>query len=320
MSIQPLVSVILPTHNRAKLLARAIRSVLAQTYHHLELLVVDDCSTDDTAAVVAGFSDPRLRYTRLPKNRYAAAARNIGIRASRGDLIAFQDDDDVWLIEKLARQVPALLDAGPEVGLNLCGKIRLFPDRAEYVGGNEAFSRLDFERGGPLDGFMLISTPGWLVRRQALLQAGLFDEDMRAWDDWELASRLARVCRFNHLDRPLYLQNRVEGSGMWKNEKAFSNDLQIILRKNPGLWREHRVVLSRNYYYMGRSELTHHDSSQGRRWLYQALRYDPLNLKAALMLLASLGGAPAVRWLLQHGRSLRIRLATAIAPLWRLVA
>ncbi|HXG29200.1 MAG TPA: glycosyltransferase family 2 protein [Nevskiales bacterium] len=319
MTAQPLVSVILPTHNRATMLGRAIRSVLAQTYRNLELLVVDDNSTDDTESVVRRIQDPRLRYMRLSENRRAAAARNIGIREARGDLIAFQDDDDVWLIEKLARQVPALMDAGPEVGLNLCGKIRLFPDRAEYVGGSKAFARLDFERGGPLDGFMLISTPGWLVRREALLQAGLFDEDMRAWDDWELALRLTRICRFNHIDYPLYLQNRIEGSSMWKNERAFSNDLQIILHKNPGLWQQHRQVLSRNYYYMGRSELTYHDSSRGRRWLCQALRYQPWNFKAAVMLLVSLGGAPAARRLLQHGRSLKMRLAMVIAPLRRLV-
>src|SRR5690349_21057547 len=83
----PLVSVIMPTHNREALLPRAIKSVLDQTYRNLELFVIDDASTDNTPAVVRRFDDPRLHYIRLEKNSRAAAARNVGIKASKGELL-----------------------------------------------------------------------------------------------------------------------------------------------------------------------------------------------------------------------------------------
>src|SRR5215207_3939187 len=82
----PRVSIIIPTHNRSTFLRRSIQSVLAQTFQDFELLVVDDASSDDTATVVSGFCDQRVRYIRLPENRRAAAARNVGIRQARGAL------------------------------------------------------------------------------------------------------------------------------------------------------------------------------------------------------------------------------------------
>ncbi len=157
----PLVSVIIPTYKRPALLRRSVMSVLAQTYANLELIVVDDCSPDETPEVMGAFTDPRVRYIRLETNQKAGRARNAGIAAARGELIAFQDDDDLWLIEKLERQVAALHAAPPEVGLNIAAYLRYFHDRVEYVGGTQRFAGMDFRRG-PLAGFALIATPaGW---------------------------------------------------------------------------------------------------------------------------------------------------------------
>lgn len=101
----PLVSVILPTYNRAYLLPRAIQSVLDQQYENLELIIVDDGSTDETAAVVVSNADPRIRYVRFEQNRGIGAARHKGVRSARGELIAFIDSDDIWLPGKLERQM-----------------------------------------------------------------------------------------------------------------------------------------------------------------------------------------------------------------------
>ena len=122
MTEGPLVSVIIPSHNRAVLLPRAVESVLAQTYSNLEVIIVDDASSDSTPAVMADLvkRDPRVRYFRHETNRYASAARNTGIASARGELIAFLDDDDEWLPEKLAKQVPVMLSASPEVGMVYC--------------------------------------------------------------------------------------------------------------------------------------------------------------------------------------------------------
>src|ERR1043166_1854397 len=105
----PLVSVVLPTYNRAHTLARAVRSVLAQSHRHLEIVVVDDGSTDATVALVQklALEDPRVRLVQQA-NRGPAAARNTGVRQARGEFVAFQDSDDEWLVEKLERQLAAL--------------------------------------------------------------------------------------------------------------------------------------------------------------------------------------------------------------------
>ena len=113
----PKVSVVVTTYNRAALLPRAIRSVLAQTYEDYELIIVDDCSTDDTPDVIRTFVDSRIRVVRHAENTGQSAAINTGIRLARGEYIAFLDDDDEWVESKLLRQVRALDESDPRVGL-----------------------------------------------------------------------------------------------------------------------------------------------------------------------------------------------------------
>ena len=113
----PKVSVIIPTYNRAAMLPRAVDSVLAQTFTDFELLIVDDCSADETSDVVARLDDSRIRAFRHRRNRGSAATRNTGIANARGEYIAFLDDDDEFLSTKLERQVDALAAAGPDVGM-----------------------------------------------------------------------------------------------------------------------------------------------------------------------------------------------------------
>src|SRR5262245_24547581 len=101
----PLVTVVIPTHNRAGRVRSAIESVLHQTYADFEIVVVDDASEDGTENTVRGVLDPRVRYIRHAVARGDAAARNTGIRNSTGEYVAFLDDDDEWLPEKLRFQV-----------------------------------------------------------------------------------------------------------------------------------------------------------------------------------------------------------------------
>lgn len=100
-----LVSIIMPSYNTGRFLAETVRSVLTQTYPNWELILVDDCSTDDTDQVIAGFEDPRIRYLKQEKNQGAAATRNRALREAKGRWIAFLDSDDLWLPEKLERQI-----------------------------------------------------------------------------------------------------------------------------------------------------------------------------------------------------------------------
>ena len=106
----PLISVVIPTYNRAELICRAIDSVLDQSYQNLEIIVVDDHSQDNTADIVKGIDDRRIQYHCHPNNQGGSAARNTGIKLARGQYIAFLDSDDVWLPQKLALQLQAIAE------------------------------------------------------------------------------------------------------------------------------------------------------------------------------------------------------------------
>jgi glycosyltransferase involved in cell wall biosynthesis len=189
----PRVSVVMPTHNRSTMLARAVDSVLVQTFDDLELIVVDDGSSDGTAELLAAIADPRLITIRLERRSGAATARNTGIRRARGELIAFQDSDDEWVATKLQQQL-AVLDAhGAAVGAvgghwvagDGAGALRIASAALERGEGYEA---------DLLDGRCLI-TPVWLIRRALLDELGLFDERMPCLEDWDLMLRLSQRTR-----------------------------------------------------------------------------------------------------------------------------
>jgi len=100
-----LVSIITPSYNTARFIAETINCVLAQTYPDWEMIIVDDCSTDDTDTVVGSFTDPRIRYLKNEKNSGAAISRNRALREAKGKWIAFLDSDDLWEPEKLEKQI-----------------------------------------------------------------------------------------------------------------------------------------------------------------------------------------------------------------------
>ncbi len=190
---EPAVSVVLPTYNRAPVLPRAIDSVLAQTYHDFELIIVDDASTDRTAEILAGYDDPRIVRLRLRRNSGPCEARNRGIHEARGRYVAFQDSDDEWYPDKLEKQVQALVKNANSRGAVACycrmlqrlgGRERIRPSGDEESLGGEIYHRL--LRGST------IGTPTLVVGRETLLAVGGFDARLRRFEDWDLALRLAQ--------------------------------------------------------------------------------------------------------------------------------
>jgi glycosyltransferase involved in cell wall biosynthesis len=181
----PRVSVVLIAYNGQRTIAKAIDSVLAQTVTDLELVVVDDGSTDGTAAVVAGYRDPRLTYHRQP-NAGPSAARNTGIRATSAPWVAFLDCDDWWTPGKLARQ----LDATPGVGLVYSGAVFFDPS------GRQIEVMHPTLRGHVLPALLLgngITGGGStaMVRRDVLEAVGGFRDDLHYGEEWELWLRVA---------------------------------------------------------------------------------------------------------------------------------
>ena len=195
----PCVSVILPTYNRAHLVREAIESVLNQTFADLELILVDDGSTDNTQAVVRSLSDPRVRSVEQP-NQGASSARNTGLRLCAGEYVAFLDSDDLFLPQKLALQVPAL-EGQSEAGLVYGRYYSVRGAEAPRLLAGVCHSDLGLDR-------LLLGTAfHWstvLIRRSWLDQVGGFDERLPVSEEWELTLRLALAgCRMVCLPQPV---------------------------------------------------------------------------------------------------------------------
>ncbi len=196
------VSVIIPSRDRAHLLPRALRSVLAQTLPPLEVLVVDDGSTDRTAELVRR-DFPGVRLLSQPQ-RGVSAARNRGIGAARGEWLAFLDSDDEWLPEKLARQLAALA-ASPGHRLCHCDEIwirrgrRVNPGRAHAKAGGWIFRRC-LPR-------CAISPSAAVLHRSLVAEVGLFDEDLPACEDYDLWLRVTARHPVLFVPRPLVVKH-----------------------------------------------------------------------------------------------------------------
>jgi glycosyltransferase involved in cell wall biosynthesis len=227
----PLVSVILPTHNRAKTLRRAIDSVLAQTHRELELIVIDDGSTDDTQALLASYSDPRLKVLTPGRLGSAAKASNHGLTVARGEFVAFQDSDDIWLVEKLAKQL-TLAAKHPQTALFACEYI-VIPNNGlplryhskELLDPDHDFRVLFGGRGSQ------IPTPACLVRREYLEQTGGFDETLAMWEDWELSIRLEASAPCQMVDELLVLIFETPGS-VNQNTALQSSILEVVMNRH----------------------------------------------------------------------------------------
>lgn len=207
----PTVSVVIPTYNTAAFVGRALDSVLAQSWADHEVLVVDDGSTDGTAAVLAAYGE-RVRVL-AQANAGPAAARNLGLRQARGRYVAFLDADDWWLPAKLVRQVE-LLDARPEIGFCSTATRVVAQDGTPAgdwpcgVDGEQALLETLFVRSAAVSG----STSGVLARRDLLLAAGGFDESLRGFEDPDLWIRLAARAGYTCIDERLTVVVRTAGS------------------------------------------------------------------------------------------------------------
>ena len=210
------VSVVIPTHDRGRVVVEAIESALAQTHPPLEVIVVDDGSTDDTAERVGRLRDARVKYLRR-SHAGVSAARNAGIAAATGDLVAFLDSDDLWKPDKVEAEIAALARY-PSAGGVFSDLEKV--DGATFVPSfmrrTRVFSRLLAERAYR-DGLLLsaralslcllqevpIKTPALTVRRSALERVGGFNEAWTSSEDWEFLLRFARRESLVYVDRPL---------------------------------------------------------------------------------------------------------------------
>lgn len=220
------VSVIIPAYNQGHFLAEAVNSVLAQTYAHFEIIVVDDGSTDDTAVVAHRFTDPRVRYV-YKQNGGLSSARNEGLRHAQGNYISYLDSDDCFLPEKL-QILTDELSARPDVGF-VAGQAVPVDEHGRHIG------KL-FDTPLPADSKqLLLGNPlhvgSVLLRRHWQEKAGFFDESLRSYEDWDMWLRLAHAgCRMHSVPTPVSLY-RFHTAQMTRDGRQMSTATFAVLDK-----------------------------------------------------------------------------------------
>jgi len=256
----PLVSVIIPTYNSGRFVAQAVESVLTQTYSPIEVIVVDDGSTDDTKSVLSRFNG-QIRYICQP-NSGPSAARNTGIRIAEGEYISFLDADDLWVPDKLALQT-AFMQKSPNIGL-------LFSDHEEFDEAGIVFPsfldkkklRLQLVSQTPIQGIFaklleenFISTPTVMVRKECFEKAGLFDEAVRSVEDLDLWLRISTSFEIFCLPQ-VVCRRRIHAFNTSRDRAVSDPGLVMVFENN---WRRfadfapaevwNRQIANSNLYY-----------------------------------------------------------------------
>ena len=235
----PLVSVIIPAYNRAGIICETIENVLQQTYANLELIIVDDGSTDDTQSVLKSYGS-RIQWV-SQKNAGPAAARNRGIRMAKGEIIAFQDSDDAWHPTKIERQVSLLQRAGDSVSCCLCNTTLQFADGRVMTSFYHAWIEPSYDEGIWINVAEVLTTrfvmfnQAVAIRRSVLAKTGGFDETLRFLEDYELPLRLSLEGPWGFIREPLVTWR--QGSAHSWSQKAAEEEMctkecDLRLRQN----------------------------------------------------------------------------------------
>ena len=238
-----LVSVVIPTYNRGHLIERAVNSALKQTYQYIEVIVVDDGSTDNTKDVMKQLTNERVKYIREEKNRGACHARNLGIQASQGEFVSFLDSDDFWSDDKLEEELKYLYSKKADIVVcnfwmersgNKKKKIE------KYKGETLEYKDLLFKN--------CVTTGAMLIKKEILEEVDGFDELMPRYQDWDLILRIAKYYPIFYLDKPLltlcFQENSITHSTSYE-KKYFAIDRLIkknkndMLELNPNAYAQH---------------------------------------------------------------------------------
>jgi len=197
----PKVSVIIPAYNQANFIDKAIESVLRQTYQDFEIIIINDGSEDNTEEIVKSYSDFRIHYICHANNMGVSEARNIGIRASRGDYIALLDSDDEFLPERLGKQVQLLQKESSEIGV-VCSWLFNIDKKGNYI-SKRCLPKKDGYIYEDLLSTNPISVPTMLIRKECFEKVGIFDNLLDGQEDWDMWIRIAKCYKFALIKVPL---------------------------------------------------------------------------------------------------------------------
>jgi glycosyltransferase involved in cell wall biosynthesis len=291
--VSPRVSVVIPAYNAAATIGQALDSVFAQTFQDFEIVVVDDGSTDSTSEVLAAYRD-RVRILTKVNEGKPATTRNLGVRAARGELVAFLDADDWWRDVKLARQA-ALLDRKPEVGLVYTADATVDAD-----GKILSVNPCPVEARGHIYELLTVHNvmvgSSVMARRDAILKAGGFDESLTSIENWDLWIRISRDWVIEYIDEPLTLYRVHAGNRSSDVELRRQNVFRVLAKyhdardRSPGARRRRRDAYFHAYFnVLGKAYFGQREMGEARRALLRALWLKPNREVARLLALTLLG-------------------------------
>lgn len=291
------VSVIIPTYNRANLLPRAIQSVLNQTFQDFELIVVDDGSTDNTKKIVAEFQkkDRRIKYIWQENSGGASKPINTGLKVSQGEYIAFLEDDDEWLPEKLERQLGVFQNSKKEnlgfVGCNILivnKKTKAIKTCNIPKHNDKIFSEK------LLDNKFFFNPDALVIKREVINKVGFLDENLKFAADKDIFLRIFKKYNFDFVPLPL-VKCHVHGkhaTGMPFYDR-FLNDLLYMHRKYRDLYKKYPKICSREQRSIGNFYVLLGDCRRGRKYFLRSIATYPFNFKSYQNLLLSFLGSRA---------------------------
>lgn len=295
--MKPLVSIIIPAHNAEKYIQEAVDSALGQTYENIEVVVIDDGSTDGTKKVLELYvRDRKIKYV-YQENKGLAGARNAGIRNSKGEYVAFLDADDLFLPEKVAEQVK-VLEENPDFDVCYCDLThfidssprKYYHHRYHYPSGNLFEPLLHRQFINPLTVF---------ARRSVFEKFGFFDETLRRSEDWDLWLRWSHAgVKFFYLDKPLAYY-RIQSTGNLSS-----------IESEPAMKEKNFFVFSRIGEKLSKEEWRKYDFS----YVLKKLR-----LKTTLAYLMVGDKKSALHWAADLPLRWRLVIAALPASVWKLV-
>jgi len=298
------VSVIIPTYNNSQVIGRAVSSAVRQTLRDIQIIVVDDGSTDNTQEIVSNLSDSRIGYIRLAENRGSGAARNRGLQIAKGRYIAFLDSDDEWHPSKLERQVRLMESLPDEWG-------------ACQVGGmiiKDGFRQAEFRprRDLAADAFRNLAlgkltflTSGIMVRSSCLESIGVFDESLRRGQDIDFLLRLFMVYKLAVIEIPLITFHQQTDKKL--GDSVEHARLRILAKHEETIRRLLGERVARQFRSVhlldiADAEFRSGQATKGVKYLISALSYHPVVSPGRLLrlLLSAMGLLANVKSLLRR--------------------
>jgi len=296
---EPQVSVIIPTCDRPAFLPGAITSVLEQTFQDFEIIVVDDSrrrqiieGASEVSRALSAFDDLRIRLIVHEKNRGGSAARNTGIRNSRGRYIAFLDDDDEWLPEKLEMQVHRLEASPSRVGCSYTGYSIVNRADEAVTAVVRPTQQGDLSQELPRNN-CIGGTSSMLLRRECFEKTGMFDETLPSFQDYDLWLRLSQSYHFDCISTPL-MRYYIHPQKIWTNLDGLRKGMDLMLKKH-GASRGLRRNWSNRYLSLGVQYCSSGELQKGRSAILHGMRLNPCEIRHYFNFGLSLFGADVFR-------------------------